>query len=129
MKVKLTWTAQNQGRRETVIDADNVPGAQAQLEALYGRMPDFVCLGVNVITEPRPNQELPTHTEYVNVVSDGDSGPWMSEPRSFLAYILMCAGMVSALFGLFLLPTGLIFMIPGVLLVWAMYKWESGDWD
>ena len=30
MKVKLTWTAQNQGRRETVIDADNVPGAEAQ---------------------------------------------------------------------------------------------------
>jgi hypothetical protein len=127
MKVKLTWTAQNQGRRETVIDADNVPGAQAQLEALYGRMPNFVCLGVNVITEPRPNQELPTHTEYVNVASN--DGGWMTEPRSFLAYILMCAGLLSTLFGLFLLPAGLIFMIPGVLLVWAMYKWESGDWD
>ncbi|MCP9883390.1 hypothetical protein KBY65_13080 [Cyanobium sp. Alchichica 3B3-8F6] len=128
MKVKLTWTAQNQGRRETVIDADNVPGAEAQLKALYESMPNFVCLGVNIITEPRPNQELPTHTEYVNVASD-DDGAWMTEPRSFLAYILICAGLLSTLFGLFLLPAGLIFMIPGALLVWAMYKWESGDWD
>jgi hypothetical protein len=128
MKVKLTWTAQNQGRRETIIDADNVPGAETQLKSLYGDLRDYTCLGVNVITEPRPNQELPTHTEYVNVSRD-DDGPWMTEPRTFLAYILMCAGILSTLFGLFLLPTGLIFMIPGVLLVWAMYKWESGDWD
>ena len=128
MKVKLTWTAQNQGRRETIIDADNVPGAEAQLKCLYGNLPNYTCLGVNVITEPRPNQELPTHTEYVNVASD-DDGPWMTEPRTFLAYILMCVGTLSTLLGLFLLPVGLIFMIPGALLLWAMYKWESGDWD
>ena len=128
MKIKLTWTAQNQGRRETIIDADNVPGAEAQLKSLYGNLPNYTCLGVNIITEPRPNQELPTHTQYVNQVSnDGES--WMTEPRTFLAYILMCVGIFSILFGLFLLPAGLIFMIPGVLLVWAMYKWESGDWD
>ena len=128
MKIKLTWTAQNQGRRETIIDADNVPGAEAQLKSLYGNLPNYTCLGVNIITEPRPNQELPTHTQYVNQVSnDGES--WMTEPRTFLAYILMCVGIFSTLFGLFLLPAGLIFMIPGVLLVWAMYKWESGDWD
>jgi len=128
MKITLTWTAQNQGRRETIIDADNVPGAEAQLKSLYGNLPNYTCLGVNIITEPRPNQELPTHTQYVNQVSN-DGGSWMTEPRTFLAYILMCVGIFSTLFGLFLLPAGLIFMIPGVLLVWAMYKWESGDWD
>jgi hypothetical protein len=128
MKIKLTWTAQNQGRRETIIDADNVPGAEAQLKSLYGNLPNYTCLGVNIITEPRPNQELPTHTQYVNQVSN-DDGSWMTEPRTFLAYILMCVGIFSTLFGVFLLPAGLIFMIPGVLLVWAMYKWESGDWD
>jgi hypothetical protein len=128
MKVKLTWTAQNQGRRETIIDADNVPGAEAQLKSLYGDLRDYTCLGVNVITEPRPNQELPTHTEYVNVTRD-DDGPWMSEPRTFLAYILMCVGIIIGFLGLFSGPIGIILITFGGFICWSMYKWESGDWD
>lgn len=128
MKVKLTWTAQNQGRRETIIDADNVPGAEAQLKALYGSMPNFMCLGVNVITEPRPNQELPTHTEYVNIPSS-ESGFFLTEARSFLAYILMCVGILIGFFGLFFGPIGIVLIAFGGFICWLMYKWESGDWD
>jgi hypothetical protein len=114
MKIKLTWTAQNQGRRETIIDADNVPGAEEQLKALYGNIPNFVCLGVNIITEPRPNQELPTHTEYINEPPAVDTSSWGI--REFALYPVLCFSIILGIVGLITLPFGIILIVAAVLL-------------
>lgn len=125
MKVKLTWTAQNQGRRETIIDADNVPAAQEQLKALYGSIPNFVCLGVNIVTEPRPNQELPTHTEYVNEPSTVDISSWGI--REFALYPVLCLSVILGIVGLITLPFGIILIAVAVLLWKGSEKIYTGD--
>lgn len=125
MKIKLTWTAQNQGRRETIIDADNVPGAEAQLKSLYGDLPNYTCLGVNIITEPRPNQELPTHTEYVNQPSTVDISGW--GVREFALYPVLCFSVILGIVGLITLPFGIILIAAAVLLWKGSAKTYMGD--
>lgn len=126
MKVKLTWMADNQGRRETIIDADNVPGAEAQAKALYGSLPGYVCIGVNIITEPLPNQELPTHVEYTNQPSSIDTSSW--ELQDFAAWVgLMFSGLL-IIFGLATFPFGIILIVLAVLMIRTINKANSGDW-
>ena len=123
MKVKVTWIADNQGRQERVIEAINVPAAESQAKVLYGSLPGYTCIGVNVINETRPNQELTTHVKYANNDSNVNISSW--ELRDFVGYVILCSATLSIFFGLLILPLGIIPIVLGIFLWWATCKWNT----
>lgn len=117
MKVRVTWIADNQGRRETVVDADNVPGAESQAKALYGSLPGYKSIGVNVVTKPNTNEQYVTPIENVNQSSSVDISSWGL--REFALFPFLCFSAIIGIAGLFTFPFGILLIIGGVLL-WKM---------
>lgn len=124
MKVKIRWIADNQGLQETVIEAINVPAAQSQAKALYGNLPNYTCIGTNVISEPRPNKELPTQVSYVEPTQGVDTSGWELIDLAGWCGLMLAALLI--LIGLLTMPLGLILIGIGVLLIMGVNKVVSG---
>jgi hypothetical protein len=125
MKVKVRWIADGQGVQERVVEAINVRAAEEQMKSMYGSLPNYACIGLDVITEPRPNQELPTHTTYVEPSQSLDTSGW--ELVDFAGWVVIMAALVLILFGLFTMPAGIIFIVMAALMIRGAIKMVSGE--
>lgn len=115
MKVKVTWIADNQGRRETIVDADNVPGAESQAKALYGTLPGYKSIGVNVVTKPNTNEQYVNQSSSTDGFSSALSAPSWGL-REFALFPFLGLSVIMGIVGLFTFPFGIVLIISGVLL-------------
>lgn len=117
MKYKVAWSSPRQGVMSTTVDAINIGTAQEQVKSMYSDIDGFGVISTSPVFDDGEEESYDDqHSSDESSRGDGDSFSTMVGSASIFV------GAIVALFGLFILPAGIIAMIIGGSIGWLGMK-------
>lgn len=110
---EVRWIANGQSQNSITVDAFNAISAKDQVQSMYGNLPGFNVRYVDDITGCKKEvySEMYRPSEY----SSSGFNSW----GEFIGTCIGFVAVVPLIYGLFTMPSGIIFILIGAFLAWV----------